>query len=202
MTYLNGLLRAFDFSHEALRREFGLFMAGRLGLYGIMAILYATVLGPKIQANTIVGSSIGTIALAGFCAFLLIWDFVAGLAVSTRRLNNLDWAKALVAISAVPGVNVVFWVVLGMVKGKPGPEEKLENLTKLLNEIHAFIVSQGNRQDLLLFPCPEYGKIVADIAVVKIVGSGLFEASYADGNFAIKAIPQHAQHIEPEKMAA
>lgn len=196
MTYFDCLKRAFDFSSRAMRKEYWLFILGRIVLFAALLTIYGLYTLGSVQqleaANFSLGDGGVMAVLAIVGGAILFWDFIAGVSLTARRLNDLEWPIYLVAATFIPYINIAFMVFLGFMKGKPRSSEKIEILTRLLDEIHDFIVSQGYREDLLLFPCPDYGKEVAELAVMKIVDSGMYEASFSDGCFAIKSISKAA----------
>lgn len=193
ISYFKTLARPLDYRTDSNRYELLIFLLSTLTLW----LFSFWLISGMSSRHGLYGFKFdrGGEDLAKAMVIFYLWagySFVSSLALVARRLNDLEWPKYIVIGCFIPVVNAGIVLLLCVMKGKQGQEEKLENLTRLLNEIHAFIVSQGHRQDLLLFPCPDYGKPVAEWAVMKIVDSGMYQASYSDGCFAIKAIPQQA----------
>lgn len=193
-TYIYCLKNCFDYRGKATRSEYWYFMVGRMLLFSVFLLLYSYNIFNSLQYGRYGNTTPGTVVVVTIigAAILGIWDFLAGLAVTVRRLNDIQWPIYCLAALVVPYANLVLLIACGCVKGKLSNDDKIFVLNRLLNELHQEFMKQGPQSGLVFIPCPEYGQEVAELAALKISDSGKYQASYSGGCFAIKAIKKAA----------
>lgn len=190
-TYIHCLKNCFDYKGKAKRSEYWYFMIGRMLLFSALILLYSYNIFNSLQYGSTTPGAIAVVAIFAAVIFS-VWDFLAGLAVTARRLNDIQWPIYCLAAFLIPYANLVLLIACGCVKGKLSNDDKIFVLNRLLNELHQEFMKQGPQSGLVFIPCPGYGQEVAELAALKISDSGKYQATYSDGCFAIKALRKAA----------
>lgn len=193
-TYISCMKRCLDFSSKAAKPEYWLFILSSILVGFIEVFLYIAIVADTLRYEQFNIFRFGGLMSAVYLIFLVhgVWSFVAFLAVTARRLNDIQWPLYCLLMFIVPYAGVAAMVVFGLVPGKLSNDQKIFALNRLLNELHQEFMKKGPQSGLVFIPCPDYGQEVAELAALKICDSGKYQASYSGGCFAIKAIKKAA----------
>jgi uncharacterized membrane protein YhaH (DUF805 family) len=126
MLMFQPLMKYAEFSGRARRAEYWLFSLF-ISLVYMALIITLTVSGAAAVAASNSGSPpesnpVGAIALIVFCIFALAM-FIPSLAVSFRRLHDIDKGAAWILAYLVPIVGPLIILVMCLLDGTPGPNK-------------------------------------------------------------------------------
>lgn len=110
--YLKVLRQYADFGGRARRKEYWMFILFNL-IFAIVAIIFDNVLGITM-GKTGYGPLYGLYVLA---------MFIPGLAVTVRRLHDIDKSGWMILISLIPVVGAIWLIVLFATDSTPGENQ-------------------------------------------------------------------------------
>ncbi|PJJ53275.1 DUF805 domain-containing protein [Hymenobacter chitinivorans] len=111
--FLQALRKYADFSGRARRKEYWMFV-----LFQVLAFIAAMVIDTIFA--TITGSEFGAGYITGLLWLALI---VPGIAVSVRRMHDLDKSGWFLLVSFIPLVGGIWLLVLTCTEGTSGPNQ-------------------------------------------------------------------------------